>query len=180
MKTGPVPIKRRFLKGMLTGILLVPVCAFLYLRLGYAPAAASAPPLPLERRIASMALKARIAKEPQAQPDIPLTEGALMEGAKVYREYCAFCHGVGSEPKSPAARGMYPPPPQLFHGQGVTDDPIGETYWKVANGIRLTGMPGYRGSLMDSQLWQVSMLLSNADKLPPSVSAFLANPGPAR
>jgi thiosulfate dehydrogenase len=170
---------KRFMKGMLTGILLVPLVAFLYLRLGYAPAAASAPPLPFEKRIASMALKARIAKEATAQPDIPLTEGALMEGAKVYREYCAVCHGIGSEPKSPTARGMYPPPPQLFHGQGVTDDPVSETYWKVSNGIRLTGMPGYRGSLMDSQLWQVTLLLSNAEKLPPAVSAFLASPAPA-
>jgi len=24
---------------------------------------------------------------------------------------------------------------------GVSDDEPGETYWKVANGIRLTGMP---------------------------------------
>ena len=126
-----------------------------------------------------MALRAHIKKEAPAQPDIPLTEDALMEGAKVYRDYCAICHGIGSEPKSPTARGMYPPPPQLFHGQGVTDDPVCETYWKVANGIRLTGMPGYRGSLMDAQLWQVSMLLSNADKLPAAVSAFLAN-APAR
>jgi mono/diheme cytochrome c family protein len=127
-----------------------------------------------------MALNAHIAKEAPAKPDIPLTEDALMEGAKVYREYCAVCHGIGSEPKSPAARGMYPPPPQLFQGKGVTDDPVGETYWKVANGIRLTGMPGYRGSLMDTQLWQVTLLVSSADKLPPPVSAFLTNPAPDR
>src|SRR5579871_727350 len=96
-----------------------------------------------------------------------------MEGAKVYRDYCALCHGIGSEPKSPTARGMYPPPPQLMHGKGVTDDPVSETYWKAANGIRLTGMPGYRESLTETQLWQVSMFLANADKLQPEVSAFL-------
>jgi hypothetical protein len=39
------------------------------------------------------------------------------------------------------SKGMYPQPPELFKGKGVTDDPAGETYWKVANGIRLTGMP---------------------------------------
>jgi mono/diheme cytochrome c family protein len=172
--------KTRFLKGLLTGILLVPLCAYVYLRLGYAPAATSAPPFPFEKTIASMALNAHIAKEAPAKTDIPLTEDALMEGAKVYREYCAVCHGIGSEPKSPTARGMYPPPPQLFQGKGVTDDPVGETYWKVANGIRLTGMPGYRGSLMDTQLWQVTLLVSSADKLPPPVSAFLTNPAPAR
>jgi thiosulfate dehydrogenase len=52
---------------------------------------------------------------------------------------------------------------------GVTDDPPGETYWKVANGIRLTGMPSYRSVLTDTQMWQVSLLLANADKpLPPA------------
>jgi mono/diheme cytochrome c family protein len=127
-----------------------------------------------------MALRAHISKEGLAKPDMPLTEGAMMEGAKVYREYCAVCHGIAGQPKSPTARGMYPPPPQLFQGKGVTDDPIGETYWKVANGVRLTGMPGYRGSLMDTQLWQVSMLLANANKLPPDVSAFLTNAAPPK
>jgi len=67
--------------------------------------------------------------------------------------------------KTPTAKGMFPPPPQLLRGKGVTDDPVGETYWKAVNGIRLTGMPAYRGSLSDEQLWQVSQLLAHADKL---------------
>jgi hypothetical protein len=50
---------------------------------------------------------------------------------------------------------------------------VGETYWKVKNGIRLTGMPGYGASLSDSELWQVSLLLLHADKLPDSVQAAL-------
>ena len=50
----------------------------------------------------------------------------------------------------------------------MSDDPPGETYWKVANGIRLTGMPAYKGVLTENQIWQVSQLLANADKpLPP-------------
>jgi thiosulfate dehydrogenase len=170
----------RFFMGVLAGVLLVPACAFLWLWLGWAPAATTAPPLPFEKRIASMALRGRIEKEAPAKADIPLTDDALMEGAKVYRENCAMCHGIGADPKSPTARGMYPPPPQLLHGKGVSDDPIGETYWKVANGIRLTGMPGYRGSLTDAQLWQVAMMLSKSDQLPPAVSAFLTSPAPAQ
>jgi mono/diheme cytochrome c family protein len=58
----------------------------------------------------------------------------------------------------------------------VTDDEPGETYWKVANGIRLTGMPSYDKHLSTDQMWQVSLLLANADKLPGSVMAILANP----
>lgn len=57
---------------------------------------------------------------------------------------------------------------------GVSDDPPGETYWKVANGIRLSGMPAYKDVLNETQMWQVSLLLANADKpLPPSVVSIL-------
>ena len=45
-----------------------------------------------------------------------------------------------------------------------TDVPVGKTYWKVANGIRLTGMPAFGKVLSDTEMWQVSMLLKNADK----------------
>jgi len=58
----------------------------------------------------------------------------------------------------------------------VSDDPAGETYWKVANGIRLTGMPGFTGSLSTDQMWQVTLLLANSDKLPASVRTVLQQP----
>lgn len=72
------------------------------------------------------------------------------------------------------ASGMFPKPPQLFKGVGVTDDEAWETYWKVANGIRMTGMPGFKERLGETKVWQVSLLLKNADKLPPSVTGDLA------
>lgn len=61
----------------------------------------------------------------------------------------------------------------------MTDDEPGETYWKVANGIRLTGMPGFNQQLSTTEMWQVSLLLANADKLPDSVKSVLANPNAA-
>jgi len=73
---------------------------------------------------------------------------------------------------------MFPKPPRLLKGTGVTDDEPGETYWKVANGIRLTGMPSFKESLSDTQMWQVSLLLANADKAPDSVKALLTAPPP--
>jgi mono/diheme cytochrome c family protein len=49
---------------------------------------------------------------------------------------------------------------------------VGETYWKVKNGLRLTGMPAYGKLLSEKQLWQVSLLLSMADKpLPAEASS---------
>ena len=61
---------------------------------------------------------------------------------------------------------MFQPPPQLPQGKGVKDDPVGETYWKVANGIRLTDMPAFQGPLAGIELWQVSQFLAHANELP--------------
>jgi thiosulfate dehydrogenase len=170
----------KFLFGVVVGLLIVPVFAYIYLRLGYAPVATAAPPLPLEKTITGMALNARVAKEAPAQTPVPATETNLMAGAKSYRRYCSECHGLSGQPPSATAKGMFPKPPQLFDGKGVTDDPVGETYWKVANGIRLTGMPAFVGSLTDEQLWQVSQLLTNAKKLPAGVVDLIAKAADAQ
>jgi mono/diheme cytochrome c family protein len=74
------------------------------------------------------------------------------------------------------AKGEFPGPPALFDGKGVVGDPVGDTYWVVANGIRLTGMPGFTDSLSSDQMWQVSLLLANADKLSPGVKGALQAP----
>ena len=97
-------------------------------------------------------------------------------GAQSYSNNCAVCHGLPGQEQTAIAKGEFPKPPELFQGKGVTDDPVGDTYWVVANGIRLTGMPGFTGSLSSDQMWQVSLLLANADKLSPGVKTALQAP----
>jgi hypothetical protein len=63
-----------------------------------------------------------------------------------------------------------------LEGKGVTDDEPGESYWKIFNGIRLTGMPGFSKSLNESQMWQIALLVANADKLPSSTKSLLVAP----
>ena len=164
---------KTLLLGFVLGIVLVFGGAYLYFSQGLAPVATSAAPMPFEAKMANMALHARIAKEAPSGVPVPADETNLMAGAQVYREQCAVCHGLTGRPETATAKGMFPKPPQFFQGHGVTDDPAGETYWKVKNGIRLTGMPGFGSSLSDQQLWQVSLLLAHADKLPASVQTAL-------
>jgi thiosulfate dehydrogenase len=71
------------------------------------------------------------------------------------------------------AQGMSPKPPQLFKGTGVTDDEPWESYWKVEGGIRMTGMPGFKDALTETQIWQVTQLVKNADKITSAVKAEL-------
>lgn len=162
--------------GFLLAILLVVCGTYFYFSTGRAPVAVTDPPMPLEKKFAHMALNAHIAQ--QKIPDSPVVadERTYLAGADVFKQNCAVCHGLPDQPKTNIAQGMYPPPPQLFHGVGVSDDPASETYWKAENGIRLTGMPGFKGRLSETEIWEVSVLLANSDKLPATVKAALVAP----
>ncbi len=166
----------KFIIGLVIGVLLLPVCGLLYFRFGYAPVATSSSPMPFEKQLAHMALNARVQKEAPKSAAIQGTDENVVAGAHLYRTNCAVCHGLPGQTESPTSKGMFPQPPQLFKGHGVTDDPAGETYWKVANGIRLTGMPAYTGVLNNTELWQVSLMLAQADKLPTEGRTLLAQP----
>jgi thiosulfate dehydrogenase len=159
-----------FLVGLILGILIVPIAVFFYVETGQSPAAASDAPMPFEKFIARGALHSRIKKETQDRELSTFNAGDLAAGAEVYRTNCAFCHGLPLQAPSAASQGMFPHAPQLFTAkETVTDDPVGVTYWKVKNGIRLTGMPGFQKALTDQQMWRVSALMASADKLPPDV-----------
>jgi thiosulfate dehydrogenase len=168
-----------FLVGIVVGVLLVFAGVFFYFATGRAPVATKDPEMPMEHHLAHMALDAYINKKPHANPPVPADENTYLAGAKVYTEHCAICHGVPNEPRTAIADGMFPQPPQLFHGTGVTDDEAYETYWKVYGGIRMTGMPGFSDRLSETQMWQVSVLLKNADKISPAVKAQLVSAPPA-
>ena len=159
-----------FLVGLILGLLIMPVGLFFYIESGQAPAAASDAPMPFEKFVARGALHARIKKETTDRDLSTFAAGDLAAGAEVYRTNCAFCHGLPLQAPSAASQGMFPHAPQLFTAkETVTDDPVGVTYWKVKNGIRLTGMPSFQKALTDQQMWQVAALMASADKLPPDV-----------
>lgn len=170
----------KFIFGLVIGVVGVFAVVYLYFATGIAPVATSAPAMPFERKFARMDLHARIDKEaPKAAP-IAADDAAYSAGAEIYKEHCAVCHGLPGQPQTAIAKGMYPKPPKLMEGTGVTDDPAGETYWKVSGGIRMTGMPAFEKSLSTTQMWQVSVMLANADKMPQSIKDSLtAPPAPA-
>lgn len=147
--------------------------AWLFLKAGMAPVSTAAAPLPFERTIARMALHAAIDRHAPDKSPVEATEANLLEGAKDYREHCAICHGLPGEATTPLRQGMFPKPPNLLEGTGVTDDPVGNTFWVTKNGIRLSGMPAWDKAMNDDEIWKISELLAHADKLPESVKQAL-------
>jgi thiosulfate dehydrogenase len=171
----------KFLLGLLIGLLIIPLAIWIYLTVGSPPVATGDAAFPFEKAIVLIPLHSRIARELIKTPPVEASPTNLEIGAHIYRQQCAACHGLYGRPAS-FAKGMYPGAPQLWEPHrngvvGVSDDPPGETYWKVANGIRLSGMPAFSHILNQTEMWQVSQLLANADKpLPPGVLTLLKQP----
>lgn len=166
---------RGFLLGIMIAVIGAAVGVYWYFSSGRAPVAVAAPEMPFERRLARIGLHAYLDKLPHPEPRVPSDERNLLGGAKIYREHCAVCHGIPEGERTAIAEGMFPKPPQLFKGIGVTDDDAWESYWKVAGGIRMTGMPGFQNHLSETQMWQVAVLVKNADKISPAVKAELTS-----
>jgi thiosulfate dehydrogenase len=161
---------RGFVLGVLATIVVVAVCGYAVLRAGLIPANADATPGQLESWAAGTSLDATLARDaPKGPNPVALTDDNLVTGIDLYGQHCAICHGTarGDASASPIAKGEYPPPPQLAT-HGVEDDPEGYSFWQIKHGIRWTGMPSWKGTLTDQQIWALALFLNHMDKLPPA------------
>lgn len=167
--------------GVLLGVVLTPLVILGWFRFGHMPVAVADTTLPLEDQLARISLDARVAAEQPKVVPVAADETNLTAGAQVYLNQCASCHGVYGKPVGFATH-MFPKAPQLWlphpdgKGVGVSGISPTEIYWKVSNGIRQSGMPAYKDTLSTSEIWQVSLLLTNADKPLPSAVVDIVHP----
>jgi mono/diheme cytochrome c family protein len=163
------------LVGFVLGVAVIIATVYLYFATGRVPVAVTAPEMPFERKLAHMAIHAYLEKLPHPDPPVPADESNLREGAIVYVKHCAVCHGLPGANRTVIADGMAPRPPQLLKTTGGTDDEPWENYWIVENGVRMTGMPGFKNRLIETQIWQVSLLIKNAGTISPTVRQILTD-----
>jgi mono/diheme cytochrome c family protein len=160
---------RAFLWGVVLTILAAAAGGYAVLRGGLISANADAKPGWFETWAAGASLDATLARDaPKGPNPVALTDANVVAGIDLYGQHCAICHGTakGDASASPIAKGEYPAPPQLAT-DGVEDDPEGYSFWRIAHGIRWTGMPAWRGTLNDQQIWTLALFLKHMDKLPP-------------
>jgi len=159
-----------FVAGVLAAVVVALVCGYIVLQSGLIPANADAKPGRLENWVAGTSLRATLAREaPKGANPVAMNDQTLIAGVQLYGQHCSICHGTakGDASASPVAKGEYPQPPQLAT-DGVEDDPEGVSFWKIEHGIRWTGMPSWKGSLTDQQIWTLALFLKHMDKLPPA------------
>jgi thiosulfate dehydrogenase len=171
---------RGIIIGAIATLVILGLGGYFGIQRGLMPANADATPSKLETWAAKTSLRVTVAREAPKTPNpLPLDDDNLLAGIKLYGENCIVCHGGSDGAASNVARGLYQHAPQLGK-HGVEDDPDGETYWKVAHGIRLTGMPAFGATLQERQLWQLTLFLKHMDSLSPAAEkAWKALKNPA-
>jgi len=167
------------MKGLIWGVILtvlaLAVGGILLARSGRVDLTADQKPSWLENMLAGSAADASVEQHaPKVKNPLPADEETLLAGARIYTNTCAGCHGDPTNPDSAFGKNFYPPVPQFF--KVSPDMPENENFYIIEHGIRWTGMPAWKGSLSDKQMWQVVTLLSHIDKLPPSVDKELRSP----
>jgi mono/diheme cytochrome c family protein len=166
---------RNFVAGILVTLVVLPVGLWCFLRLGYADMRASAQPSWLETRLAITALQSSTARHARGQQNpIPASDTNLFDGARLYRDKCADCHGRPDNPQSDYGRSFSPPAPQFMNAPPHL--PQNQEFYIVKYGVRRTAMPAWGGIMAESEMWQVVTVLDRLQNLPTSVQEELHRP----
>lgn len=98
-------------------------------------------------------------------PPARTSSAGLLAGFCAYETHCAACHGAAAVSRQPWVGGMVPQPPYLL---GETEEfTPAQLYWIVSNGIKMTGMPRWRDSMSDREIWNIVAWLEASRNLPP-------------
>lgn len=110
----------------------------------------------LETRLATFAKHHIVAREAARMRviELPSSEASANIGQVLFSIECATCHGKDGRSPTHIGQSMYPRVPDLGSPEIQSwSDP--QLFWIVENGVRLSGMPGFRKFNTDDQLWHL-------------------------
>jgi mono/diheme cytochrome c family protein len=149
-------------------VVIVPLGVFGFVKSGIYNVAASHPHTKLtewithETMIHSARRHAASIEAPRA-----FTARQVVAGFCRYETHCVACHGAAAVAREQWVSGMEPSPPYLLDATSKWTP--SELFWIVKNGIKMTGMPSWRDSMSDAQIWEVVGFLEASRRLPPQV-----------
>jgi mono/diheme cytochrome c family protein len=159
----------RFLIGFVIGIAAILLGLYVYVRFGFVDPRADVTAGALERSVAMPALDAAVDRRaPDLKNPLQPTDDNLMAGMKIYQSACAGCHGDISHPHAEFGDSFYPRAPQFV--EDPPDMPENQNFYIIQHGIRSSGMPAWKTTLKEQEIWQVTTFLSHMDKLSPTLS----------
>jgi hypothetical protein len=118
----------------------------------------------------------------RASPPLRFTRDQVTDGFALYQAHCVMCHGGPGVARADWVTGMYPTPPYIIDAARRFTAP--QLYWVVSRGVKLTGMPAWRGVESPAQIWEVVAFLESLPYLSTDgyrrMSGTNAAPAPTR
>ena len=112
----------------------------------------------METRLAAEVKKMKIGGKDWQNPTADNPDTVKM-GMHHFQHHCQVCHGLdGHNTGVPFADKMSPPVVDLGD-KDVQNYSDGQLKWIIENGIRFSGMPGWKGVLEDDEMWSIVRFL---------------------
>jgi len=144
--------------GAVALAVVAPLGVFVFVRSGLFNVGASSPHTKLtewlthETMIHSVRSHAKDIVEPAGADAAQIRRGFCE-----YETHCVACHGASAVARERWASGLEPAPPYLI--DATQRFRPRELFWIAKNGIKMTGMPSWRSSMSDDELWEVVAFL---------------------
>jgi mono/diheme cytochrome c family protein len=104
------------------------------------------------------------------EPPAWTSAGQVIAGFCAYEAHCVACHGAAGVAREQWVSGMEPQPPYLLDSTQRFTPP--QLFWIAENGIKMTGMPAWRESMSEREIWNVVAWLEASRNLPPQTYAL--------
>ncbi len=92
----------------------------------------------------------------QLKSPVAPTEEAIAAGRILFLQRCAACHGENGMAKTEFAAAM-PTKPASLTDSKTSSLTEGEVYAVINEGIKSSGMPGFKGRLSDEAIWKIAL-----------------------
>ena len=103
------------------------------------------------------------------------TDAQVVSGFCNYEIHCVSCLGAAGVANQTWVNGMEPAPPYLLDASRKWTRP--QLFWIISNGIKMTGMPAWRRSLTDGEMWSIVAYIEATDRIPPATFRRLRSNG---
>jgi mono/diheme cytochrome c family protein len=156
----------RFIWGFVSALVLLVVAALAVTYSGSYNVAANAPDPAMVKWLLSTNMKQSVAKQAQSiTSPAQLTEEQALQGARIYKDTCVYCHGAPGKDTGSIGKGLNPEGPYL--PDIAKRWSTAELFWIIKNGIKMTGMGSYGAAYKDDEIWAVVAFVQRLPNMTP-------------
>jgi mono/diheme cytochrome c family protein len=160
----------RFIRdAVLTVIILVVIgCIVVYAMMANGGLSAVDQPGRFERAVAGRLVTLAIPSDAKtAKNPFAGNADAWRDAEDHYGDHCATCHGKDGRGQTDLGKYMYPKAPDLASAsvQHLSD---GALFYIIQNGVRWTGMPGWKTEHTPEETWKLVSYMRHIPQIPPA------------